>query len=83
MLGKSPSQTRAGGSKAEAAGVYLVQATARGAGDHLKAGRWRGEYCWYRAGDRGTIKCRARRLTELGGWSPGMAELQVGPSVYR
>lgn len=42
-----------------------------------------GEYCWYRAGDRGTLECGARLLMELGGWRLGVPEPQLGTSVYR
>jgi hypothetical protein len=45
VVGRSPSQTREGGSKVEAAGMPRAGAHSR------KSGRWRGEYCWYRAGD--------------------------------
>lgn len=52
--------------------------------DLLKKGREvEAEYCWYRAGDGGSAEYRARLLTELGGWSPGVSELQMGTGVYR
>lgn len=59
-----------------------MQATAQRSRGPLKKGREvRGKYCWYRAGDRGTLECRARLLMELGGWSPGVSEPQLGTGV--
>lgn len=77
MVGRSPNQTREVGSEAEAGHCPEEQ------GPLEKGREVEGEYCWYRAGDRGTLECRARLLMELGGWRPGVLEPQLGTSVYR
>lgn len=84
VVGRSPRQTREGDSKADAAGMPGTGHCLEEQGPTQESRGGGGvEYCWYRAGDRGTLECRARLPTELGSWSPGVSELQIGSGVYR